>query len=622
MDKKSIIGLVLMGVILIGFSYYNSHQQEAYNKQQAHLQDSLARVKMQQQAAKAATDTLQSSSAAAKDSLDAANLKQSFGASLAAALQGKEEFYSLQNDLVKVDFSNKGGRIASVELLKYKRHNGEKLVLFTADKSSFDLNLYLGQNVSTSKFYFEPVNVAKSSALAESENSKSVAFRLHTDETSYIEFIYTLKKGSYMVDYKVNFVGMEHKFPANMTDFDVKWSMSTPQQEKGYKNEFNYTAIAYKVPGKDGDFEELSPMKEEASEKVTTKVQWVNFKQQFFSSIIVAKNSFSSIDVNQTANSEHSGLIKNFNANLRVPFTASMKSADFGFYFGPNLFKELIKYDQGFEKVVPLGGWIIRWINRWVVIPVFDLLESHIGNYGLIILILTIFIKLVIFPLTYKSYLSMAKMRVLKPDVDKINEKYGKKEDALKKQQEVMALYRKTGVNPMGGCLPMLLQLPILIAMFRFFPASFELRGESFLWADDLSSFDSIVQLPFNIPLYGDHVSLFTLLMALSLYFTSKISTSQMGDTNQQIPGMKFMTLYMMPVMLLLWFNNYAAGLSYYYLLSNLFTLGQTYLIRQTVNDEKIHAQLKENSKKPQTKSRFQQKLEDMARKQQQMKKK
>jgi YidC/Oxa1 family membrane protein insertase len=397
--------------------------------------------------------------------------------------------------------------------------------------------------------------------------------------------------------------------------------MTAPQQEKGFKNENNYTAIAYKFPGEKGDFEELSPMKEEASEKVSTKIQWINFKQQFFSSILVSKNNFTSADISQTTNPENSGYTKNFTADIRVPFNPTTKSVDMAFYFGPNLFKELKKYDQGFEKVVPLGGWIIRWINRWVVIPVFDVLESHIGSFGLIILILTVLIKLVLFPLTYKSYLSMAKMRVLKPEVDKINEKYPKKEDALKKQQEVMALYRKTGVNPMGGCLPMLLQLPILIAMFRFFPASFELRQESFLWADDLSSFDSIINLPFDIPLYGGHISLFTLLMAVSLYLTSKINTAQMGDTTQQMPGMKFMTLYMMPVMMLFWFNNYAAGLSYYYLLSNLFTLGQTYLIRQTVNDDAIHAKLKENSKKPVKKSRFQQKLEEMAKQQQRMKK-
>lgn len=621
MDKKSIIGLVLIGVILIGFSYFNSRQAAEYQKVQAHQQDSIARVKKAQEIAKPAATTEELSSTTSKDSAEIASMTEVVGASLANSLKGTEEFYTIQNDLIKVVFSNKGGRIAQVEALKYKRYNGEKLVLFTPEKSKFDLSFFMGQNISTSKFFFEPVNVSKNDQLSGKDSIKSATFRLHTDETSYLDFVYTLKKGSYMVDYKVNFVGMQNKFPQGITDFDIKWAMTAPQQEKGFKNENNYTAIAYKFPGEKGDFEELSPMKEDASEKVSTKIQWINFKQQFFSSILVSKNNFTSADISQTTNPENSGYTKNFSADIRVPFNPTTKSVDMAFYFGPNLFKELKKYDQGFEKVVPLGGWIIRWINRWVVIPVFDVLESHIGSFGLIILILTILIKLVLFPLTYKSYLSMAKMRVLKPEVDKINEKYPKKEDALKKQQEVMALYRKTGVNPMGGCLPMLLQLPILIAMFRFFPASFELRQESFLWADDLSSFDSIINLPFDIPLYGGHISLFTLLMAVSLYLTSKINTAQMGDTTQQMPGMKFMTLYMMPVMMIFWFNNYAAGLSYYYLLSNLFTLGQTYLIRQTVNDDAIHAKLKENSKKPVKKSRFQQKLEEMAKQQQRMKK-
>jgi YidC/Oxa1 family membrane protein insertase len=281
-------------------------------------------------------------------------------------------------------------------------------------------------------------------------------------------------------------------------------------------------------------------------------------------------------------------------------------------YFGPNHFNTLKTYGYNFEDVVPLGSWIIKWINRYVIIFLFDFLDNFFSSYGLIILLLTIIIKVVLLPLTYKSYLSQAKMRVLKPQIDIINEKYPKKEDAMKKQQTVMALYKKVGVSPLGGCLPMLIQFPFLIAMFRFFPASFELRQKSFLWAEDLSTFDSIIDLPFNIPYYGDHVSLFTILMAVALFITSKMSAGQMGDTNAQMPGMKFMMLYMMPVMLLFFFNNYSAGLSYYYFLSNVITLGQTLLIRRTVDDESLLKKLNENAKKPQTKSKFQAKLEEM----------
>ncbi len=622
MDKKSIIGLVIIGVILIGFSYFNNRQMATHQKEQAVI-DSVAKANMPAVDTASAVPTTQQQlkQEAAKDSTEIVAISETVGTSMANAIKGTEEFYTLQNDQIKVVFSNKGGRIASVETVKYKRHNGEKLVLFTPERSQFDLNFFIGQSISTSKFFFQPVNVAKSTVFSSADSVKSATFRLYTDETSYIEYVYTLKKGSYMVDYKVNFVGMQGKFPANMSSIDINWSLDAPQQEKGFKNENNYTAVAYKFPGEKGDLEELSATKDVASEKITTKIHWVDFKQQFFSSILVAKDNFSSGDLSQSTHKPDSGYVKNFKATLQVPFNPATKSIDLAFYFGPNKFNELKKYNLEFESVVPLGSWIIRWINRWVVIPVFDFLELYIGSFGIIILILTVLIKLCLFPLTYKSYLSMAKMRVLKPEVDKINEKFPKKEDALKKQQEVMGLYRKTGVNPMGGCLPMILQMPILFAMFKFFPASFELRQESFLWADDLSSFDSILKLPFEIPMYGAHISLFTLLMALSLYFTSKISTSQMADTNQQMPGMKFMTLYMMPVMMLLWFNNYAAGLSYYYMLSNLITLGQTYLIRQSVNDHAILAKLKENSKKPVKKSRFQQKLEDIAKIQQQRKK-
>ncbi|MDK2979484.1 MAG: YidC/Oxa1 family rane protein insertase, partial [Bacteroidales bacterium] len=283
------------------------------------------------------------------------------------------------------------------------------------------------------------------------------------------------------------------------------------------------------------------------------------------------------------------------------------------FYFGPNHYTTLKKQGLEFERIIPLGWGIFGWINRFVVIPVFNFLDNFIANYGLIILILTILIKTVLFPLTYKSYLSSAKMRVLKPEIDLINKKFPKKEDAMKKQQATMALYKKSGVNPMGGCIPMLIQFPILIALFRFFPSSIELRQKSFLWADDLSSYDSILDLPFDIPFYGDHVSLFTLLMALALFFSTKINSGQMGDSNQQMPGMKFMMNYMMPVMLLFFFNGYSAGLSYYYFLSNVITMGQTLIIRRFVDDESLLKKLHENKKKPVKKSKWQQRLEEAA---------
>ncbi|MEG1935809.1 MAG: membrane protein insertase YidC, partial [Rikenellaceae bacterium] len=309
-----------------------------------------------------------------------------------------------------------------------------------------------------------------------------------------------------------------------------------------------------------------------------------------------------------------------FNTNLAVDYSPQTTAYNFGFYFGPNSFAQMKSYDMSFQKLIPLGWGIIRWINRFVIIPSFDFLGHYMTNYGWIIFLLTLFIKLIIFPFTYKSYISMAKMRLLKPEMDSINQKYPKKDDAMKKQQELMALYSKAGVSPMGGCLPMLFQLPVLIAMFRFFPASIELRGEHFLWATDLSSYDSILALPFNIPFYGNHVSLFALLMGVSTFISTKINMAQSGaQNNQQLPGMAFMTTYLMPVMLVVWFNSYSCALSYYYLLSNVVTIGQTYLIRQFVDDKKLHQQMKDNAKKPKKKNRWQQRYDDMIKQQQEL---
>ena len=344
------------------------------------------------------------------------------------------------------------------------------------------------------------------------------------------------------------------------------------------------------------------------------------FKQQFFSSILIAGNDFQNATLQYETFAPGSGNIKQFHAQLSVPYTPQTDSYGFSFYFGPNKYSTLKKYDDlHLQRLVPLGGWIIGWVNRWLVIPTFDFLGKYIANYGLIILLLTIFIKIIISPLTYKSYLSTAKMRLLKPEMDKINEKYPKQEDAMKKQQAMMALYKSAGVNPMGGCLPLLIQFPILIAMFRFFPASIELRGKSFLWADDLSSYDSILHLPFDIPFYGDHVSLFALLMAVSVFITSKISYSQTAQAGPQMAGMKFMMLYLMPLMLLFWFNNYSSGLSYYYLVSNIITMGQTFGFRYIVNEDKLHQRMKENARKPKKMSKFQQRYEELMKQREQL---
>lgn len=613
MDKKTLIGLIVIGAILFGFTWYNASIQQKYAQEQQALTATQETE---------STDTIVPE-VRQPDTLQAADqLERHIGSSLFQATTGTEKKIEVENDLMKVIFSNKGGKVASVVLKDYLTYQGTPLVLFPDSASVFDMSFFIKQQfnnvqINTGDYYF----VADSSftpTFAADETSKNLTFRLDVDSTAHVDFVYTIYKDNYMIDFDVQFVGMENLLAQNQTDLEFTWQNVGMQNEKGFENENNYTTIAYKYPS-DESVEQLRTSTEDKSETINSKVKWVAFKQQFFSSIFVAKDDFQNGTLGYSTFQPGEGKIKTFRAKVSVPFTPQLSEYNFNFYFGPNKFSVLKKYDDlHFERLIPLGGWIIGWINRWLVIPTFDTLGAHIANYGIIILILTLIVKILISPLTYKSYLSSAKMRLLKPEVDKLNEKYPKPEDALKKQQAMMALYKSAGVNPMGGCLPLLIQLPILYAMFRFFPASIELRGEHFLWADDLSSYDSILTLPFNIPFYGNHVSLFALLMAASMFIYSRINYNQTAGSAPQMAGMKFMMLYLMPIMMLFFFNNFASGLNYYYLLSNIITIGQTYGFRYIVNEDKLHQRMKENAKKPQKKSKWQQRYEEMVKLQQQ----
>ncbi len=547
-------------------------------------------------------------------------LERSLGSALYAATKGEEKFYVVENDLAKFTFSNLGGRIASVELKDYKTYKETPLKLFYPESSHFGLNLFTTRQISTADFYFTTELSESAPTVVENENGTEVSFKLYADSASYVEFLYTIPKDNYMVNYSVRFKNMENIISPTQSDMMFNWQSVAPQNEKGFTNENNYTTLAYMYPGEES-FESLGMSDKERSEQVNVEMKWVAFKQQFFSTIFVADNSFQNGQVKFETFKPETGNIKNFSANLTVPYSSNQDQYDFQFYFGPNKYSVMKQYDLGIEKLIPMGSWIVGWINRWVIIPLFDWLGGFVANFGIVILLLTIIIKICIFPLTYKSYVSMAKMRVLKPEMDKINEKYPKPEDAMKKQQATMDLYRSAGASPMGGCLPLLIQFPILIAMFRFFPASIELRQQSFLWADDLSSFDSILNLPFSIPFYGDHISLFALLMGISIFVSSKISYSQNGATATQMAGMKFMMLYMMPLMMIFWFNNYSSGLSYYYLLSNVITIGQTVGFRYLIDDKKLREQMKkaQTTKKPKKKSSWQQRYEELMRQQQEM---
>ena len=429
----------------------------------------------------------------------------------------------------------------------------------------------------------------------------------------------------YMLDCNVTFENLS-PIMAQQSTVGLEWSNRTYQNERSFKAENMYTTLSYRLPEED-DVEDLGMSEGEASEQLQSEVNWVAFRQQFFSQAFIAADNFAYGDMKFNTMESGSGYMKEYSARMGMNYTPQTEGYRFSIYCGPNKYAVLSNVvgpngdDILMERLIPLGGWLVGWFNRWVVIPVFDFLSKYIANFGIIILILTVLVKLVILPLTYKSYLSSAKMRVIKPEMDALNAKYPRQEDAMKKQQEMMNLYKKAGISPMGGCLPMLIQLPLLWALFRFFPVSIELRGKSFLWADDLSSYDSIVEFPFTIPFYGDHVSLFCLLMCITMIGFSYINYQQNSAASGQMAGMKFMMVFMMPAMMLFWFNDYASGLCYYYLLSQVFTMILMTGMRRFVDDDKIRYIMEQNSKKHKNKkkSKFQLRYEELMRQQEEL---
>ncbi len=627
MDKKSILGIVLIFAILVVFSIINKPSKDQIEAER-HKRDSIAKVEAnkaltQQQAQQENTaDVL-------KDSLEAANKLKAKADQLGVFSDvaiGNEEFYVLENNLMKITFTNKGGRVYSVELKNYMTYDSLPLILFNGSKTLFGLNFF-AQNrpINTQDLYFDASTTNKDIVVTgpvvkkgsngrikfNKENpggAESIAFRLELASGKYIEYEYTLDYNSYMVGFDINLRGMNQYIASNQSYLDLNWSYEVPRQERVSKfGEDRYTNIFYKFY--EDEVNNLSSSKSDEKE-LTTKVKWIGFKQLFFNSTIIANESFPNAQIKQEKYKDDPKYLGDFSANIALPYDGKdNENLGMRFYFGPNHYQTLKQYGIGLERQIYLGYAIVRPVNKYLIIPLFNFLHKYISNFGIIILLLTIFIKTLLFPFTYKSYMSQAKMRALKPEIDELNAKYGK-DKAMDKQQATMALYKKAGVNPMGGCLPMLLQFPILIAMFFFFPTSIELRQQSFLWAHDLSTYDSIFNLPFNIPMYGDHVSLFCLLMTV----TTIISTSlnQQAATSQGMPGMKTM-MYLMPVMFLFILNNYSAGLSYYYFLANVITIGQTYVIRSFVDEEKIRAQLQANKKKTVKKSNFQKRLEDMS---------
>ncbi|MBN2520990.1 MAG: membrane protein insertase YidC [Bacteroidales bacterium] len=614
MDKNTIIGILIIGAIIITFSIINKPSKEAVEEAQR-KKDSLELVRQEEQlkeiVEKKESVTHQEIIAEKKEEkTDAALLEQRYGF-FSDAATGENKFITLENDLLRLVVSTKGGRPYTVELKKYKTYDSLPLYIFDGDSTVFGFEFFSSnRDIYTGNLFFTPLT--DSNIYIADNKDASVSLRLYAGDDKYLEYTYSLKPKSYMVDFDIKLVNMENIIDKSPY-LDLTWQFYSPQQEKGAENENMYTTIGYKFS--DNEVNELkSRGKDKDGKEINTKLKWIAFKQQFFSAIIIARNDFSNASFDFEKLGEQSRHLKLFTAKIGTQFNySSNEEIPLQFYFGPNHYNTMRKYEQDFEALVPLGKNIIKAVNKFLIIPVFNFLNKYISNYGLIILLLTIFIKIIIFPLTYKSYTSSAKMKVLKPQVDEIGKKYPKPEDAMKKQQATMALYKKVGVSPFGGCLPMLIQFPVLVAMFRFFPASFELRQQSFLWADDLSSYDSILELPFTVPFgYGSHVSLFTLLMTISTIIYTKLNSQMTATANQQMPGMKFM-MYFMPVMLLFWFNNYAAGLSYYYFLANIITFIQMAVIKRFIDEEEILRKLNENAKKAPTKSKFQQRLESLA---------
>lgn len=621
MDKNTLIGFLLIGAVLLAFSWLNRPTPEQAEAQRRY-QDSIARVEYaaQQELQKQENKSLVAEEAVADlpDSLRVARLQESYGV-FADAMVGTDGYTVLENDLVELRLSNKGGRVSYARLKEYDTYDAEPLILFDEKESKFDLTLVTATNrvLNTGDLYFTPVK---------GNDPNTVVMRLNTGSGSYLDFTYTLKPDDYMLSFAIRGTGLNGVLAPSTNALDLVWEQDIRQQEKGRKFEDRYVALYYKFMA--DDVEHLSESKSD-SKQVSNRLKWIGYKDMFFSTVLIAGEGFEATTFDSKMY-ESGDILKRFKTTTSIPFDLQGKeTTEFRFYFGPNKFNLLQSYDRDvavdqqldLEKLVPLGWGIFRWVNQYFVIPLFDFLGKFIHNYGVLIFLLTLIVKLVLFPLTYKSYMSSAKMRVLRPQVEEINAKYPGQEKALERQKATMELYSRAGASPMSGCLPMLLQMPVLVALFMFFPSAIELRHQSFLWAHDLSTYDAIISwnnyIPIITPYFGNHISLFCLLMTITNIIYTKYNMEMTNTGQQQMPGMKAM-MYMMPLMFLVFFNQYASGLTYYYFISTLITIIQTLVFRYTINEDKLLAKLEANKRKPaKKKSGFMKRLEEAQRAQQ-----
>ncbi len=604
-DRSTFVGLILIAILFILYSTFLERSKPAVSEHFPNDSTAVENISTDIDSS-ASANNIAEDSVSDGDSTSIKTIPQ--GPFLQSSIE--EEFYTIEDENFKLVFSNKGGRIYKAELKNYVTYDSLPLILIDGANNEFNYNFGLGtQNVSTQDFVFD----------VESSDEQSIVYRLYTDstKTQYIEQNYRLSETEYMLDYDYKMVGFDEKL-ANGKSLVLTWKNEMFKQEKDFKMEQNNTTIYFKENQEDVDY---CTCTEDVKKDLSAKVDWISYKQQFFNTTLIADNSFYRADLDihapkSTELVEDKMVVEVAKAELGFEYT---KKAEFSFpmkfYIGPNEYKRLNALDNDMEELVPLGWGIFGWVNKLIILPMFNLLHNFISNYGIIILVLTVVIKLVLFPLTARSYKSFAKMNVLKPEIEAIKEKH---KDPQKVQQETMKLYGKTGVNPLGGCLPQMLQFPILIAMYRFFPSSIELRQEQFLWADDLSSYDSIMSLPFEIPFYGDHVSLFCLLSAISSMLYMRLNSQMTPSAGGAGAAQMKMMQYLMPIMLLFFFNSFSAGLTFYFFLSNIISFGQQYAIKNYfIDEEAIHKQLQSNKKKPVKKSKFQEKLQKMMEEQQ-----
>ncbi len=641
MNKNTIIGFIAIGAIMFGFSWYQSKevierqkaQEEAAKQREAAL-DSLAAYS---QIDTLTTEVIVSEDPGITPAAPVEQIDTTVVADVAETMPFKDSilnasyqrydnaaYHKISNSLVEIELTTKGAQPYSVKLNEYTAYNPEnpkkpkELYFMPEGWSDYSIAFDLKPSVcgvdtllNTKDFVFEIVDSSDSHVIMQ------LPF-----EGGYIQQEYWLEKNGYMLKNKLSVVGANKLLDESSDRIKTDWLLTVPRLEKSYSNEKRYSKLDIYRKG-EKDPEAVAEGKDQRR-NVSSSFEWFAFQQQFFSAIMTPEKGFHSAGFSvkyfseKQYNKENALMFCDATVYNTIDPTVDTFTHKCDFYFGPNDYSTLKSYGRNYERIIPLGGWMVSWFNRWVIIPVFDFLGRFIDNYGIIILILTILVKLILSPLTIRSYKSTAKMQALRPEIQKINEKYPKQEDAMKKQQAMMNLYQKAGVSPMGGCLPMLLQMPILFAMFRFFPASIQLRQEGFLWADDLSSYDSVIQFGFDIPLLGSHISIFALLMAASMFIYSKMNSAQMGDGG--MPGMKFMSLYLMPIMMFFICNSLPAALSYYYLLSNLVTMGMTWYIRKyVVTEEKVRAEMARAALKPRKKSKWQLRLEEAQRMQEQM---